>query len=148
MKRILMIAYHFPPLRGSSGIQRTLAFSRDLREHGWHPIVLTVNPRAYPNTGADLMNDVPADVPVHRAFALDTSRHLSIRGRYPKFLALPDRWSSWSLGGIPAGLGLVRRYRPQVLWSTYPIATAHLIGLGLHSITGIPWVAGDRERIR
>jgi hypothetical protein len=26
MKRILMIAYHFPPLAGSSGIQRTLRF--------------------------------------------------------------------------------------------------------------------------
>lgn len=30
MKRILMIAYHFPPLAGSSGIQRTLRFVQHL----------------------------------------------------------------------------------------------------------------------
>jgi hypothetical protein len=29
MKRVLMIAYHFPPLAGSSGIQRTLRFVQD-----------------------------------------------------------------------------------------------------------------------
>jgi glycosyltransferase involved in cell wall biosynthesis len=140
-----MIAFHYPPLRGSSGIQRTLAFSRDLREHGWGPVVLTAHPRAYPNAGDDLLGDVPTDVPVHRAFAFDTSRHLSLRGAYPKLLALPDRWSSWCLGAIPSGLGIVRRYRPEVLWSTYPIATAHLIGWGLHAITGVPWVADFRD---
>ncbi len=145
MKRVLMIAFHYPPLRGSSGIQRTLTFSRDLREHGWQPIVLTAHPRAYPDKGDDLLGDIPDDIPVHRAFALDASRHLALRGAYPKFLALPDRWSSWCLGAIPTGLGIVRRYRPQLLWSTYPIATAHLIGLGLHSITGIPWVADFRD---
>jgi len=116
-----------------------------LRQHGWQPIVLTAHPRAYPSTGDDLVGDIPADVPVHRAFALDTSRHLALHGAYPKFLALPDRWSSWCLGAIPSGLGIVRRYRPQVLWSTYPIATAHLIGLCLHSLTGIPWIADFRD---
>lgn len=140
-----MIAFHFPPLRGSSGIQRTLTFSRYLRDHGWEPIVLTAHPRAYPDTGEDLLRDVPADLPVYRAFALDASRHLSVRGAYPKLVALPDRWSSWFLGAIPCGLRIVRRHRPDLLWSTYPIATAHLIGLGLHSLTGIPWVADFRD---
>ena len=92
MKRILMIAYHYPPLRGSSGIQRTLAFSRDLREFGWQPIILSAHPRAYPASGTDQLGDIPSDVPVYRPFALDTSRHLSIRGAYPKAFALPDRW--------------------------------------------------------
>jgi glycosyltransferase involved in cell wall biosynthesis len=32
-----------------------------------------------------------------------------------------------------------------VIWSTYPIATAHLIGLCLHRMTGIPWVADLRD---
>ena len=47
MKRILMIAYHFPPLAGSSGIQRTLRFVQHLPTFGWEPIVLTAHPRAY-----------------------------------------------------------------------------------------------------
>jgi Glycosyl transferase 4-like domain len=145
MKRVLMIAFHYPPLRGSSGIQRTLTFSRHLLEHGWQPIVLTAHPRAYPNTGDDQLGDIPANVPVYRPFALDASRHLAIRGAYPKLLALPDRWSTWCLGAIPSGLGIVRRHRPDLLWSTFPIATAHVIGLCLHSISGIPWVADFRD---
>ena len=145
MRRVLLVAYHYPPLRGSSGIQRTLAFSRYLHEYGWDPIVLTAHPRAYPERGEDQLVDVPAGVPVHRAFALDASRHLSLRGAYPKLFALPDRWSSWFLGAVPSGLNILRRYRPDILWSTYPIATAHLVGLGLHSLTGIPWVADFRD---
>lgn len=140
-----MIAYHYPPLRGSSGIQRTLAFSRDLREFGWHPIVLSANPRAYPSVGTDQLGDIPADVEVHRPFALDASRHLSIMGRYPKAITLPDRWSSWLLGAVPAGWGIIRRSKPDAIWSTYPISTAHSIGLWLHRLSGLPWVADFRD---
>jgi glycosyltransferase involved in cell wall biosynthesis len=145
VKRVLMIAYHYPPMRGSSGIQRTLKFSRYLSEHDWHPVVLSAHPRAYASTSDDQMKEIPADVPVHRAFALDTSRHLAIKGRYLGALALPDRWASWWFGGVTAGLRLIRKYRPEVIWSTYPIATAHLIALCLHRITGIPWVADMRD---
>jgi hypothetical protein len=82
---------------------------------------------------------------VHHAFALDTARHLSIKGRYLGWMALPDRWASWWLGAVPAGLRLIRKYRPDIIWSTYPIATAHLIALSLHRLTGIPWVADLRD---
>ena len=44
-----------------------------------------------------------------------------------------------------AGLAMVRKYRPQVLWSTYPIASATLIGLLLHKLTGLPWVIDFRD---
>lgn len=145
VKRVLMIAFHFPPLRGSSGIQRTLKFAQYLPQFGWLPVVLSAHPRAYANSGDDQLRDIPSEVVVHRAFALDTSRHLSSKGRYPGFLALPDRWVSWLFGAVPSGFRLIRRYRPEVIWSTYPIATAHLIGLALHRLTGIPWVADLRD---
>jgi hypothetical protein len=144
-KNVLLIAYHFPPISGSSGLQRTLSFCRYLPDHGWRPAVLTVHPRAYPAVNADQLADVPADVPVVRAFALDAQKHLSIRGRYPDFLAMPDRWAAWWLGGVAAGLGLTRRHKPRAIWSTHPIATAHLIGGTLSRLTGIPWVADFRD---
>lgn len=145
MKRVLMVAYHFPPLAGSSGIQRTLRFVRHLPQFGWEPIVLTAHPRAYERTSADLLRDVPEGTVVERAFALDTARHLSLAGRYPAALARPDRWRSWRLGAVPAGLALIRRHRPDLVWSTYPIATAHVIGSALNRRSGLPWVADFRD---
>lgn len=140
-----MIAYHYPPTRGSSGLQRTLKFSRYLLNHGWQPIILTVHPRAYQQTGNDQLSEVPPEVVVHRAFALDAARHLSIAGRYPSFAALPDRWASWYWGAVPAGLKLIKRYQPDVIWSTYPIATAHKIALTLQRKSGLPWIADCRD---
>ncbi len=145
MKRVLMIAYHYPPMRGSSGLQRTLKFSNYLLSHDWQATVLSVNPRAYVRTGEDQLAEIPEQVHVQRAFALDAARHLSIRGAYPDFFAWPDRWSSWWVGAVPAGLSLIRKWSPQLIWSTYPIATAHLIGLTLAKLSGLPWVADFRD---
>lgn len=144
-KRVLMIAYHFPPLQGSSGIQRTLRFVQHLPKFNWEPLVLTANKRAYEKTSPDQLGDVPANTILRHAFALDTARHLSIAGRYPQSFAIPDRWASWVLGGVISGLNMVRRYRPQVIWSTYPIASAHVIGSTLSKLTGLPWVADFRD---
>lgn len=145
-KRILMIAYHFPPVRGSTGLHRTLSFSRYLLEdHGWQPTVLTVHPRAYRATEDDLLGDIAPGVEVVRAFGCDTSRHLSLFGRYPLRLALPDEWVTWWLGAVPAGKKILRKQRPDVIWSTFPIATAHLIGRSLHRKSGLPWVADFRD---
>ena len=145
VKRVLMIAFHYPPMRGSSGIQRTLKFSQYLPEFDWEPIVLTAHPRAYASTSNHQIREISDRLPVYRAFALDTSRHLSFMGRYPSLFALPDRWVSWLIGAVPMGLHLIRKYRPHVIWSTYPVATAHLIGLSLSRITGLPWVADLRD---
>ncbi|GAB2860566.1 glycosyltransferase [Pseudoduganella ginsengisoli] len=107
--------------------------------------MLSAQPQAYPVSATDLLQDIPADTVVQRAFALDSARHLSLKGHYLRLWALPDRWISWWFGAVPAGRRLLHRYRPQVIWSTYPIATAHLIGLTLHRLSGVPWVADLRD---
>jgi glycosyltransferase involved in cell wall biosynthesis len=140
-----MIAFYYPPYSGSSGVHRTLKFSRYLHDAGWKPIVLTAHPRAYDRTEEQQLREIPAAVVVARALALNASRLLSFRGMFPGWMALPDHWASWWLSAVPTGLHLIRRYRPRVIWSTYPIATAHLIGLTLHRLTGLPWVADFRD---
>jgi Glycosyl transferase 4-like domain len=144
-KRVLMIAYHFPPSKGSSGSLRTLNFARNLPKHGWSPLVLSANPRAYQDVGTDQLRDIPHDLPIRRAFALDAARHLAIKGRYFSWTALPDRWVSWIAGGVPSGLRMIRKYRPQVIWVTYPTASALWIGYFLHRFTGIPLVTDIRD---
>ncbi len=144
-RRALLIAYHFPPVQGSSGILRTLSFARHLPEFGWEPLILTAHPRAYPRTSDHQLADIPEDLVVTRAFALDTARHLAIRGTYPGPLAVPDRWWTWWLGAVPAGLRMIRRYRPEVIWSTAPIVTAHWIAATLNRLSGLPWIADIRD---
>lgn len=142
---VLLVAYHFPPFAGSSGSHRTMALARYLDEFGWTPIVLTVRSSAYERTGEDAPAALTESLIVRRVVALDTARHLAIRGHYPRCLSLPDRWVSWLAGAIPAGLALIARHRPAVLWTTFPLATAHLIGWALHRLTGLPWVADFRD---
>ncbi len=145
MKRVLMIAYHFPPMVGSSGVQRTLRFAQYLSEFGWQALVLTTHPRAYEQTGDDLLSEIPASTHVSRVFALDTARHLSLWGRYPDWLARPDRWASWQFAAIREGMRLIRQFQPEAIWSTYPIATAHVIGHALAARSGLPWIADFRD---
>jgi glycosyltransferase involved in cell wall biosynthesis len=145
MKKVLVIAYPFPPLAESSGYLRALKFCRYLPDFGWHPRVLTVHPRAYERTSPSQLSEIPASIHVDRVFALDAQRHLSFRGRYLRTLALPDRWASWCLGAIPAGLRTIRRENFDAILTTFPIATAVYIGWVLHRLSGKPWVADFRD---
>jgi glycosyltransferase involved in cell wall biosynthesis len=140
-----MIAFHFPPAAESSGIQRTLRFVQHLPAHGWQPVVLTAHPRAHRRTSNDLLSQIPPATQVVRSFALDTARHLSIAGRYPGFLALPDRWQSWRFSAVAAGMALLRKTPFDAIWSTYPIATAHVIGAEIQRRSGLPWIADFRD---
>ncbi len=140
-----MIAFHFPPLAGSSGIQRTLRFVQHLPAHGWQPLVLSADPRAYVQTSDDLLPEIPPNTVVRRAFALDTARHLTMAGRHLGFMARPDRWVSWKFAAVRQGMRLIDKFKPDAIWSTYPIATAHLIGAKLQRKSGLPWIADFRD---
>lgn len=71
MKKVLFIAYYFPPL-GGSGVQRSLKFVRYLSEFGWQPVVLTVAHKLtrWPKDRS-LVKEIPVDVQVNRAPTLD-----------------------------------------------------------------------------
>lgn len=144
-KKVLMIAFHYPPIQGSSGVHRTQAFSKYLPDHSWQPAILTATKKAYADWREENEALIPENVHVIRAFARDVHSALSIRGRYFKFTAVPDRWNSWILPAIVAGYRFIKREKPAVIYSTYPIPSAHVIGLVLHKLTGLPWVADFRD---
>ena len=142
---ILLVAFQFPPMSGSSGLLRVLKFCRHLPEFGWTPTVITANPRMYEETNERQLDLIPPGLEIVRASGLDTRRHLSVRGRYLRFLAIPDAWVSWSVGAVASALRVMRQKKIDVVFTTFPVATAILIGLILHYMKGIPWVVDFRD---
>jgi glycosyltransferase involved in cell wall biosynthesis len=144
-RRVLIVAYHVPPIQGGSGVHRMLSLARYLPEHDWQPTILTVSPLAYPIAFSENEDLLPHDTRIVRCPALDAQRHLSVRGKYLQSLALPDRWRSWAWSGVVRGMQIIRKERPDVIMSTFPIASANLIAIELHRRTEIPWVADLRD---
>jgi glycosyltransferase involved in cell wall biosynthesis len=71
MKKVLVIAYFFPPL-GGSGVQRTLKFVKYLPESGILPVVSTVTTGHNFAHDESLLDEVPPEVKVYRSSSLET----------------------------------------------------------------------------
>lgn len=143
-RRVLLIAFHFPPAN-ASGTLRSLKFARYLPDFGWNASVLTVVPTCYDSLDADLVGQIPRQVRVHRTLCTDSQRAFSVYGRYPAFTRVPDRYVSWLPFGVARGLRVVQTERVDALLSTSPVPTAHLIAYVLKRLTGLPWVADFRD---
>ena len=144
-RNVLMVAFHFPPFARSSGSIRTLSFVRRLPEYDWQPVVLTARPNAYPEVDDRSVATIPPSVRVVRAAGLDVARHLAVAGRYPTWLATPDRWNTWAAAAFVAGLACIRRDKPCLIWATFPIASALLVAVALHKVTKVPLVVDLRD---
>ena len=108
VRHALFIAFHYPPEASSSGVLRTLKYSRYLPEYGWRVSVITINPSAYTVCDTQLEKQIPTGVRVVRTRWINTKRHLSIRGIYPGILAVPDAWIGWWPWAVAAGRRLLR----------------------------------------
>lgn len=84
MKKVLMIAYFFPPL-GGSGVQRTLKFVKYIPNYGIQPIVSTVKSGHNFAYDESLMKEIPDTVQVYRSSSLET---LWLRSFIEKFAHL------------------------------------------------------------
>ncbi len=168
MKRVLFITYYFPP-SGGSGVQRPLKFVKYLPAYGWRPTVLTVDPKdaAYPSLDAGLEAEVPPEAVVRRTPAWDPyaayARLLGKRKRdtvgvgFNKLAAggwkdalarwvrgnvfLPDARVGWVPFGIREGRRLLAREPFDMICTSGPPHSMHLIARSLKRTTGTPWVA-------
>src|SRR5215475_7738367 len=78
MRRILFIAYAFPPC-GGAGVQRSAKFVRYLPEYGWLPTVLTVIPSSFGVTDNSHLNEFSDDIKIICTPCLDpTARFIKI----------------------------------------------------------------------
>ena len=140
-----MVAFHYPPCQ-SAGTHRTEKFAQYLTDFGWDVVVLTVQKNMFPQQ-TDKGYQEKA-VHVERTGAFDAAKKLSIKGKYLGITCVPDRWWSWAFTAIPAGKKLIDDFKPDVIWSTYPISTSHYIAYKLHKQSGIPWIADYRDPLQ
>jgi hypothetical protein len=73
------------------------------------------------------------------------SRLSGVRDWLSRWLITPDSRIGWTIPAYRAALHAIRQDRPEVIYSTSPYPTAHLIGLLLSRRTGIKWVADFRD---
>lgn len=145
MRHALFVAFHYPPEASSSGFLRTLKYTRYLGKLGWRVTVLTLNRNAYAVTDTSLEAQIPAEVRVVRTSFVDVKRHLAVRGVYWSMLALPDRWIGWWPWAVAAGQRILKSDPVDMLYSTSPHATAHVVAGSLSRGSGVPWVADFRD---
>ena len=141
----LIIAYHYPPIAGSSGLHRMVSLSRELVNAGHQVHVLSVSLNNYQHIELSNLDALPKQVQVHRCWAFDSVKSLSIAGKYPGFFRVPDSLQSWILTGTLRGLALVRKHAVNWVISSYPIASAHCIGYNIARFSAARWVADFRD---
>jgi hypothetical protein len=144
-KRVLVIAYHYPPLAGA-GVLKTLRTTRYLLKYSWEPFVLTVkNPEPYHKAA----NPIPEDVSVYRSWRIPggnlLARLLRRLGLDERWFLLPDQHVLWVPGTLILGLYLIICKKIDLIYVTGPPYSALIAGAALKKITGKPLVVEVRD---
>ncbi len=138
MKKLLVIANPYPPM-ASAGTTRVVRFLRHLPDEDWEPSVLAAKA-----TG-------PAAVPgvrVARATVLWPKQLLGGGHRSTKvnrWVAVPDPYFAWIGPAIMKGREIFKRERFDVIFSSSPRASAHLVAAVLSEHADVPWLADYRD---
>lgn len=151
-KRILMIAYHYPPAN-NGGVHRSAAFAHYLPSCGWEPHVLTTNLRGRDPQAANVTyTGEPASWYrrlKRRRSKQERSTLASLTMRSPNRWArkwmIPDVQIAWALFALLPALRLMRREQIDGLYSSSPPVSSHLLAWALKRLTGKPWLMDLRD---
>jgi glycosyltransferase involved in cell wall biosynthesis len=157
--KVLLVTMYFPPA-GGGGVQRALKFATHLPELGIETHVLAPDDPKWIHRDDELQ--APTLAWVHRA------RYVGPKGRKPaeelhgtrglermsrqarlagRRLLVPDENVSWNLTAIPAAVRIAKREGIDVVITTSPPSSVHLVGAAVKRAAGIPWVADLRDSI-
>lgn len=145
LNNLLVIAFHYPPDNSSTGVLRTAKFTEYLLRHDWRSHVVTAPSSLYVSHNPEGVDTIPAQVTVDRAWGCDVKKVFGFRGIYPAWLGIPDRFWPWYFAARGAGARAIRQRGIKAIYSTYPLPTAHLVGLALKKRFGLPWLADFRD---
>lgn len=161
MKRVLVLAYLFPPI-ANSGTQRPLKFTKYLSGHGWEPIVITAANFDGHSHDHDLLREIPAGVRVIRVPMLGekvgsvVTRTLGgsslakkighgIGWRIQQRMRYPDMYAAWRPTAVRAAMNVFKEIGFDAIYATGYPWTSLMIGCELSAATGVPVVADFRD---
>jgi glycosyltransferase involved in cell wall biosynthesis len=157
--KVLLVTMYFPPA-GGGGVQRPLKFATHLPAHGIETHVLAPDDPKWIHVDAELQP--PTQAWVHRArYIGPRSRKLAedLHGRrgldrlsrqarsLSRRVLVPDENVSWNLTAIPAAVRIARAEGIDVVLTTSPPNSVHLVGAAVKRATGARWVADLRDSI-
>ena len=166
MRRILLIAFYYPPVRAVGSV-RPAALAKYLPRFGWEPIVLTPalkgarrQSRLVIETGyRDVLQDwkdrlrLNRNTGVHEQLGLPLAKrpgatlpHTRLLSFAKYLLTYPDPCKGW----IPSALDALRDISRQnldiaAIVTTSPPISSHLIGRHAKVMLGCPWIADFRD---
>ena len=157
--KVLLVTMYFPPA-GGGGVQRSLKLAQYLPALGIETHVLAPQDPKWVHRDAELR--VPTQAWIHR------TRYVGPRGRKPaeelraadgleralvqaqvtaRRMLFPDENVTWNLTAIPAAIRIVRREKIDVVLTTSPPTSVHLVGAAVRRATGARWIADLRDSI-
>ncbi len=160
MKNVLFIVYYFPPM-GGSGVQRPLKFVKYLREFGWNPIVICPEPGAYQFFDETFEEELDKlNLEIHRVKG-GTLFHIMgggrkstglITGNFAKSLRwisnriyFPDNKKGWIKPALETAEKILKERKINLVFSTAPPFSNHIIGKRIKDKFGIPLVTDYRD---
>ena len=170
-KTVLILTYYWPP-SGGAGVQRWLKFVKYLPKHNWNPVIFTVKNGEYPVLDEGLNNDVPKGIEVIKSPIWEPYgfyKKLTGRKKNDKinsgFLSekkksvffeklsvwirgnffIPDARKYWIKPSIKLLKTYIQENNVDVIISSGPPHSTHLIAKDLASTYKIPWIADFRD---
>lgn len=170
MKKVLIIAYYWPPA-GGPGVQRWLKFVKYLRDFDVEPVLYIPENPSYPIRDEDLVQEVPDDIqilkkPIFEPYSLagifgrketqtisagiiEDSRKQSLLQKILLFIRgnffIPDARKFWVRPSVKFLKQELEKQAFDTIITTGPPHSLHLIGLELKKDTGIRWIADFRD---
>ncbi|HEY3541230.1 MAG TPA: glycosyltransferase [Gaiellaceae bacterium] len=157
--KLLLVTLYFPPA-GGGGVQRSLKLATHLPALGIETHVLAPDDPKWVHEDTDLT--LPTQAWIHRARYVGPGgrriadelhgrsgvdlelRRASTLGRR---LLLPDENVTWNATAIPKAISIARSEGIDVVLTTSPPGSVHLIGAAVKRATGAKWVADLRDSI-
>lgn len=172
MKRVLIISYYWPPT-GGSGVQRWVKFAKYLPSEGWQPVIYTPENPEQLATDASLEAEIPAEAEIIKTHIIEPyelykkflrkSGHSKeavevnpVNAQNKSFLQkvamwvrgnlfLPDPRCMWIRPSVSYLKKYLKDHPVDLIVSTGPPQSMHIIGMKLARQTGLPWIADFRD---